>query len=141
MSERLVVLKYDGCPPSYNSYQRAHWRKQHRLKQQWQSILEGLLMVSGLSRISPDYKRRITATAELRFPTRVRRDEGNYRTPIEKALGDALQNGCWLPDDTPEFFSMGGVTFSPERGAHHMTICLVVTDTLTVDGEPALTRG
>ena len=48
----------------------------------------------------------------LRFPARRRRDSGNYRVMLEKALGDALVEGGWLPDDTPEHYEFGGVTFT-----------------------------
>ncbi len=58
----------------------------------------------------------VTANALLRFPTRRRRDEGNFRWLLEKALGDALQNGGWLPDDTPEFYLFGRCQFDPEPG-------------------------
>lgn len=58
----------------------------------------------------------VHASASLRFAVRRRRDEGNYRTPLEKALGDALVNGGWLPDDTPEHFRFGGVLIEPDTG-------------------------
>jgi hypothetical protein len=51
----------------------------------------------------------VTATATLHFKQRRRRDEGNFRTIIEKSLGDALVNGGWLSDDTPEHYRFGAV--------------------------------
>src|SRR5947207_1933958 len=55
---------------------------------------------------------RVEASAVLTFPTRRRRDEGNYRALLEKALGDALVEGRWLVDDTPERFTFGTVSFA-----------------------------
>lgn len=49
----------------------------------------------------------VTATAELRFKQRRRRDEGNFRVILEKALGDALVEGGWLADDTADHFRFG----------------------------------
>lgn len=126
---RIVTLSYAGTPPSYNTFRRAHWRKEHRIFTQWKGIIEDLLTESGLERSltnAPD--RFIWAEAHLRFPTRTRRDEGNYRTPLEKPLGDALTNGGWIPDDTPHYFRFGGCHFVEERGECHTVICLAVTD-------------
>jgi hypothetical protein len=50
---------------------------------------------------------RVEASAVLLVPDRRGRDEGNYRTPLENALGDALVRGAWLPDDTPAHYRFG----------------------------------
>lgn len=86
---------------------------QGRVKRQLQSELEQLLLVElGRRRLGS-----VVASAELRFPKRsARRDEGNYRAPLEKALGDALVNGGWIEDDHPELFRFERVTFDPDRG-------------------------
>lgn len=54
---------------------------------------------------------KVEVSAVLTFPTNRRRDEGNYRTPLEKCIGDALVNGGWLRDDTPDAFTFGRVKF------------------------------
>lgn len=117
------ILEYDGTPPSLNALAYKHWRKFHRVKQEWQGIFEVLLMEQPLerSRIKPPYVRAF-ASAVLRFPNRRRRDEGNYRAMIEKALGDALVNGGWLDDDTADHFRVGEVTFDPEPGPSNITV-------------------
>lgn len=57
----------------------------------------------------------VRASAVLRFSSKRKRDEGNFRSVLEKALGDALQLG-WLEDDTPEFFTFGDLSFDEETG-------------------------
>jgi hypothetical protein len=49
------------------------------------------------------------------FPDRIRRDQGNFRYFIEKALGDALVAGGWLEfgglaDDDWDHYEFGGMT-------------------------------
>lgn len=104
------VLTFGATPPTYNSYQRSHWRAQAKIKREWQDVFEGLLMVARVPRARFG---RCVAAAELRFPTDRRRDAGNYRTPIEKSLGDALQQG-WLPDDTHDRFGLDSVRMLPK---------------------------
>jgi hypothetical protein len=55
----------------------------------------------------PKELKRVEATATLRFKQKRRRDEGNHRALLEKALGDVLQAGGWLKDDTPDLYRFG----------------------------------
>lgn len=114
-----VSLEHGKVPPSYNAYQRASWQKQARLKREWENLMAQLLMVSRVARGPWDY---VEASVTLRFPTRRRRDEGNYKTPIEKALGDALVNGGWLPDDTGDHFRVTTVQIEDEPGPERMRL-------------------
>jgi hypothetical protein len=66
----------------------------------------------------------VVASAELHFPTKRRRDEGNFRVVIEKALGDVLVRGGWLPDDTPDHYRFERVRFSEKPGPHWTTLRL-----------------
>jgi hypothetical protein len=101
----------------------------HKAKRALQADLVKLLQAAGVPQPIPGG--RVRATAELLFPTERRRDEGNYRTALEKALGDALAPApsaeerrlgleplnVWLEDDTPDRFTFGAVTFGlTERG-------------------------
>lgn len=119
-----LSFEHPVTPPSFNQVghtgNRWAWT---RAKKEWQQRLEVLLMQTGM----PRNWSRIEAFAVLRFPTRRRRDEGNYRTLLEKALGDALVNGRWLPDDTPEHFAFLRVAFANEPGPHRTTIHLEAT--------------
>lgn len=94
----------------------------HRAKRTLQRDLHDLLLAAGVPRPIPGD--RLRASAEVLFPITRRRDEGNYRTGLEKALGDALSPAAskeerelglepprWLTDDTPDHFTFGAVTF------------------------------
>jgi hypothetical protein len=58
----------------------------------------------------------VIVAAHLRFPTKRKRDEGNFRIILEKAMGDALVNGGWLPDDNPEHYVFQHVTIEVDPG-------------------------
>ena len=60
----------------------------------------------------------------MTFPTRIRRDQGNYRFLTEKALGDALVMGGWLRDDSWEFFEFGGFGMQYEKGVKRLRLML-----------------
>lgn len=95
----------------------------HKAKRALQADLQRLMLAADVPRPIPGG--RVRATARLLFPAGRRRDEGNYRTALEKALGDALAPAPskqerelglepmfrWLPDDTPDRFTFGAVTF------------------------------
>lgn len=114
-----VDLTLYSTPQSLNKARGQHWAQMRRHKKAWQADIERLMM----GRL-PRGRERVHASAVLRFPTRRRRDEGNFRWLLEKALGDALTNGLWLADDTPEHFTFGALTFDPELGTHLTTIRL-----------------
>lgn len=111
----MGIATVELAPPSSMNAAGAHWAKRHRRKRATQGDLAMALLAAGVPHPIPGD--RVRATAELLFPTRRRRDEGNFRTALEKALGDAL---CphdrespfrWLSDDTPEHYTFGAVTF------------------------------
>ncbi len=110
MSER-VTLRIPGIPPSLNQIGwRSHWAVGRKAKQDWEQWLSIALMEQRV----PKGLKRVEATATLRFKQKRRRDEGNFRALLEKALGDVLQAGGWLADDTPDFYRFGAVTlFAP----------------------------
>lgn len=98
-----VVLDLPGTPPSYNITAHAHWQKVRREKQKWQRACETALMVAAV----PRGLGSVLVSGRLEFTQRRRRDEGNFRVILEKALGDALTNGGWLEDDTPDHYQFG----------------------------------
>jgi hypothetical protein len=96
-------------PPSLNAIAgRGSRHVFNRAKRSWQSDLGALLLAERM----PRRLARVEASATLAFAVARRRDEGNFRTLIEKALGDALVEGGWLEDDTPDQFSFGRVAFA-----------------------------
>lgn len=103
-----VTLTLAYTPPSLNRVLYQHWAQQRAAKVALQRDLGVLLMASPFP---AGRAASVDASATIRFPTRRRRDEGNYRAVLEKALGDALVPR-WLPDDTPDRYRFGVVTFT-----------------------------
>jgi hypothetical protein len=100
-----ATLEVPGVPPSLNQVgYRSHWSIGRKLKQDWEQMLGTALMVARV----PRGLEAVSATAEIRFKQKRRRDPGNFRVILEKALGDILQQG-WIEDDTAEYFSFGVV--------------------------------
>lgn len=114
---RTFTLGY--LPDSYNVTKGAHWAKAGRSKQKLQADMESMLMGLRMPRPLPG---PCFAFATLIVPVKRDRDEGNFRTPLEKSLGDALQNGGWLPNDTPDFFRFGSVNFELKQGVSETRI-------------------
>jgi hypothetical protein len=108
-----TVLTVPRTPPSMNDNEiRSHWTGFQRHKKSWQTEIEQLLMLSGLRR---GWSRAI-AGAKMSFPrSAARRDSGNFANVVEKALGDALANGRWIPDDDAGRYLFVGVEFNKER--------------------------
>jgi hypothetical protein len=119
MPEVELALGY--LPTSLNATQHAHWTRVRAGKQQLQRDLEIVLLAARLPR---PLTAAVLASAVLLVPDRRRRDEGNFRTPLEKALGDALVNGGWIADDTPARFRFGELIFKHEPGVRATRILL-----------------
>lgn len=114
-------LILNSTPPSLNRLgSRSNRHAYRRAKEQLQEDLGRLLMFARVPRELAE----VTASAILRFPARRTRDEGNFRWMLEKALGDALQTGRYLPDDDPEHFTFGALTFDVERGPARTAVAL-----------------
>lgn len=108
-------LRLHETPPSLNTFGSVGGGTHHRyrrLKKQWQEQLGRALMQAAV----PRGMGRVKATAALRFPRAAKRDEGNFRFLLEKALGDILVEGGWLKDDTAGRFSFGALQFVPDLG-------------------------
>ena len=58
----------------------------------------------------------------ITVPDRKRRDQGNHRFLLEKALGDALVAGGWLDDDDWARYEFGGLQMVYERGVSAMRL-------------------
>lgn len=118
----IYELELPETPPSFNAVghtgNRWTWT---RAEKKWRETFETLLMVERV----PRKLLAVDASASLRFPSKRKRDEGNYRTILEKALGDALTNGGWLPDDNPDYYTFGRVRFHPEKGDPLTKVTLV----------------
>lgn len=110
----LCVLRIPETPTSLNKVgQRGSWRVVHAEKKRLQTIIERYLMMARLPRPLPHFLR---VECEMVFPTRHRRDVGNFKGPLEKALGDALVNGGWMLDDTDRWWEFKEFRFAEHVG-------------------------
>jgi hypothetical protein len=103
-------LGHFGAPPSYNALgggrgTGAAAMVGANMKQQWQAIFREALAASAL----PKGLAKVLVEGTIVFPDRGRRDQGNFRVVIEKALGDALVDGGWIEDDDWAHYSFGGL--------------------------------
>lgn len=113
------------------------------MKKAWQQLLAEQLDRSGL----PRGLAHVLAEGQCTFPDRHRRDQGNHRFMLEKALGDALVDGSplpdrggrelgepveggWLADDSWEFYEFGGLSALYEKGVSRTRLVLFPTPTL-----------
>jgi hypothetical protein len=122
----VIRIWIPETPPSFNTVgSRGHWRKYTKVKKEWQEMIGILLLAEWAHQHGTHHGKMITpvrVTATMRFPQKRSRDEGNFRVMLEKATGDALVAGKWIPDDTPEFYTFGTVTFNPRRGLSKTTL-------------------
>jgi hypothetical protein len=121
----IYELSIPEVPPSLNGMgfgSRGAHMKFHRLKKKW----EGLFQIVLLEQRVPKGLRKVQASARLRFPVKRKRDEGNFRWLLEKALGDVLQAAGHLSDDTPDEFTFTALDFDPAKGSPRTTVTLEV---------------
>lgn len=95
----------DETPPSSNTNTgvggRGNPKGIARTKGRWEGMFAMMLLTAKLPRSLSFVRVR----PKLEFRTKHRRDSDNFYFAISKPLGDALQKGGWLPDDTPEFYA------------------------------------
>lgn len=121
----IYELSIPKVPPSLNAMKlgsRGAHMKFYRHKKEW----EGLFQITLLEVRVPKGLTKVKATASLRFPQKRKRDEGNFRFMLEKALGDVLQSAGHLADDTPDEFNFEALTFEAATGTPRTTIVLEV---------------
>lgn len=110
-----LSLNVAGSGGNHFAYQAA--------KSAWQNRLHDLINDTGL----PAGLARIVVEAEVCFPDRRRRDQGNFRYMLEKALGDALVAGGWIEKDTWTHYSFGGLERREDGGANRTRLTLFPT--------------
>lgn len=121
MSLAPVQLVIEDTPPSLNDVVgQGHWRRYHTVKKRWQLMLLERLADAEL----PRSLGRVLVEGTVTFPTRAKHDQGNYRFVVEKALGDALQHGGYLPDDSWEFYEFGNLHADYEKGVRRTRLVL-----------------
>lgn len=107
--ERCGRAKHDPChygaPSSLNVFGSGNPRHYWQVKQRWERILRPLLEAVDLPRPMAS----VMVEGEATFPDRTKRDQGNHRVVIEKAMGDVLVTGGWLEGDDWERYSFGNL--------------------------------
>ncbi len=109
---------HHGYPPSMNLLGSGNQFAFRAMKQAWQDRLAELLGDAEL----PTGLDRVVVEGVLTVPDRVRRDQGNHRFMLEKALGDALVEGGWLDDDDWTRYEFGGLSLRYEKGVAAMRL-------------------
>jgi hypothetical protein len=151
MDLQPVTIIYDDIPPSFNAIATnaanatgKSW-KYLAAKQTWGMIFRVLLgnepgtvatLLKPRTKATyfdvpvnrdgelPHPMSRVLVEGEVTFPDRIRRDQGNYRTTIEKFLGDALVEGGWLPDDDWGHYEFGNLERRYEKGVRRVALTL-----------------
>jgi hypothetical protein len=119
-----VTFEVLAVPPSLNSLMQSkglHWAYR-KAKHEWEKVFLAKLTEAEMPRCA-----RVVVEGEVTFPTRIRRDQGNFRFLTEKALGDALVAGGWLPDDDWTRFEFGGFAMRYERRVKRLRLMLFPT--------------
>jgi hypothetical protein len=129
-----------GAPPSLQILGSGNEFVYQNHKKAWQQLLAERLEASGLSRGLA----HVLVEGECTFPDRRKRDQGNHRFMLEKALGDALVSGSpspgrdgrelgppvvggWLADDTWEQYEFGGLASRYEKGVSRTRLLVFAT--------------
>lgn len=114
---------HHGSPPSMNVLGSGNAFLYQAIKKHWQPLLCDLIEGTDL----PRPLGRVLVEGEITFPTKARRDQGNFRGPLEKVLGDALKEGGWLPDDQwfpSSAYEFGNLVAIYEKGVSRVRLTL-----------------
>lgn len=115
-----VTIRIREVPPSLNQLGSGNRMKFWRIKKEWQAKFLGALTAVEL----PHGLDRVIVEGQITFPVHRRRDEGNFRFFLEKALGDTLTAGGWLKDDDADSYSFGSLLFAVEPGISEVILTL-----------------
>lgn len=111
-NEAKIHADHLGAPPSLNVLGSGSQWAYIAMKKAWEELLGSQLEMAGL----PKGLSHVLVEGQCTFPDRHRRDQGNHRFMIEKALGDALVAGGWLIDDDWTRYEFGGLAAIYEKG-------------------------
>lgn len=112
-----VVIEVQDCPPSLNALAKSPW-PYITAKRRWHALLTP--KVEGLGPwLSVQVEGQIT------FPDRRKRDQGNHRFMLEKALGDVLQVVGALRDDDWDSYRFGDLAYRYEKGVRLTRLLLM----------------
>jgi hypothetical protein len=129
-----TAVEHLGSSDSLNVLGSGNQFAYQNLKKAWAEALTLALEQSGLPRGECT---RIVVEGEMCFPDRRRRDQGNHRFIVEKALGDALVASGWLPDDDWSRYEFGGLSMVYAKGESWTRLVLFPTGGVHVLGRAA----
>jgi hypothetical protein len=115
-----TAMCHYGAPPSMNLLGSGNQFVYQAHKKAWQEALVERLGAVDL----PRPLGRVVAEGEVTFSDRRKRDQGNHRFFLEKALGDALVEGGWLLDDDWARYEFGNLTAAFEKGVSRTRLVL-----------------
>lgn len=121
-----TAVLHHPYPPSFNDLGSGdRWGYQAQ-KQKWTEFFEEALNASGL----PRGLARVAVEGEWTFPRKPGKggkrgpDQDNYRFPVSKALGDALENGGWLEGDYWLAYQFDGGSYRYEKGVEMLRLTI-----------------
>lgn len=114
-----TAIQHAGAPPSMNVLGSGNQFVYQAHKKAWQEALCQQLAACEMGPVG-----RVVVEGEVTFPDRRKRDQGNHRFFLEKALGDALVVCGWLVDDDWERFEFGGLAQAHEKGVSRTRLLL-----------------
>lgn len=116
---------HHGRPESANEAgSGSNWAAYQSKKRVWMDLLKELIAAAGL----PRGLGRIVVEGEMTFgrrPGAKGPDQDNYRFPLSKALGDALEEGGWLEQDNWLRYEFGGLRYRYSKGEEGFRLMLM----------------
>lgn len=109
-----------GAAPSMNVFASRDPSVYRSLIETWKSVI-GDRLREALPAVTFE---SVLVEGEVTFPKAAKRDQGNHRTLLEKATGDALEAGGWILDDTWDRFSFGNLEQRVEEGKSRTRLIL-----------------
>lgn len=107
------AMVHVGVPQSLNVHgSSAHWYSYQNQKKNWSARLGELLQASDL----PYGLGYVYVEGQCCFPDRRKRDQGNFRFLLEKALGDTLVDLGYIADDDWSRYEFGNLRRAYEKG-------------------------
>lgn len=112
-NERQYHPSHLGQTESLNAFLGGRWKWSQAFKG-WKEALTLALEQSGL----PKGLGHIYVEGRMCFPQKYNKgpDQGNHRVLVEKALGDALEDGGWLSNDRWDMYEFGSLAHEIHPG-------------------------
>jgi hypothetical protein len=118
-----TAREHFGAPPSLNVLGSGNVFAFQAIKKSLSEALRQGIEQTDLARPVA----RVLVEGECTFPDRKKRDQGNHRALLEKALGDTLTEGGWLVDDDWSRYEFGNLAATYERGVSRLRLIIFPT--------------